>query len=104
MKSFFILKEFFEMIEDDPGIGPAHISLYAAILNGWINNNCVNPVKVSRDELMSTSKISARRTFYKMIKELEEAGFIKYEASINQFIQSEIYLMEPDVKLSQYRN
>src|SRR4051812_37226667 len=85
MESIPELLNFFKAIREDPRIGPAHISLFMAIIQQWNSNNCRNPVAVFSYELMCLAKISGIATYHRSIRELNDFGYIKYQPSFNHF-------------------
>ena len=82
----------FEKMDAETRITPFHIALYLALFRRWNLNFFKNPVSVSRDELMRTSKIGSVNTYTKCLKELDRFGSIKYEPSYNPHRGSLIYL------------
>ena len=96
MKSFEMeqlkpLSEFFLAIENDPRISITHIGIYAALLQYWRKHNYENPVQAYSHEIMSLAKIS-RATYQKIIKDLSEYGYIKYEPSYKRSQGSKLYI------------
>jgi hypothetical protein len=87
------LNRFFALIEDDPYIGPVHISLYMSLINYWIQNEYQNPFIVDRVGLMRISKINARATYQKCLHDLHKAGSIEYIPSYNRSGKSMVYLL-----------
>ena len=83
---------FYETIPDDPRISAVHISLYMALLLAFEQQGRENPVPVHRAVLMKQAKISARSTYYKAMRELEDFGYIRYLPSRNLYLESRIYL------------
>jgi hypothetical protein len=65
-----------------------------AIFQYWNAERFQNPVSVSRQELMRISKISAKATYHKCIKDLHNFGYIKYIPSYNPFKGSLVYLFK----------
>lgn len=96
MEQLKSLSEFFAAIEDDPRISITHIGIYAALLQYWKNHNYSNPVQAYSHEIMKLAKISARATYQKIIKDLSEYGYIKYEASYKRNQGSKFYIF-PEV-------
>ena len=88
------LSAFFEKISLDNRLNPTHVSLYMAIFQYWNAERFQNPVSVSRQELMRISKISAKATYHKCIKDLHNFGYIKYIPSYNPFKGSLVYLFK----------
>ncbi|TAN02255.1 MAG: hypothetical protein EPN39_00345 [Chitinophagaceae bacterium] len=74
---------FMAKAEDDPRLGPPHISLYLSLLLQFKKQGCVNPISVFSKSLRSTAKIAARVTYQKCIHELKEYGYIDYHPSYN---------------------
>lgn len=92
MDSLHQLLEFFGAAANDPRISPTHISLYLTLYQKWIMNHCVDPVHISRSDVMKTSKISGIATYHKCIKDLHEYGYIKYMPSYNRRCNTRVYL------------
>lgn len=88
------LSAFFDRIAVDERIHPTHISLYMALFQFWNLNRFQNPISISRSEMMVVSKIQAKATYHKVIKELHEYGFIVYKPSYNPFRGSEVELVQ----------
>lgn len=90
------LTGFFEKVVQDYDFNPTHISLYIAMFQAWNQNRFVNPVCISRDELMRISKISSKATYHKCIKELIEKGYIIYNPSFNPYKSSTVEIINLD--------
>jgi hypothetical protein len=88
------LSAFFDRIAVDERIHPTHISLYMALFQFWNHNRFQNPISISRTEMMVVSKIQAKATYHKVIKELHEFGLIVYRPSYNPFRGSEVELVQ----------
>ncbi len=88
------LSGFFQKIAVDNRLNPTHISLYMAIFQFWNAERFQNPVSISRQELMRISKISAKATYHKCIKDLHNFGYIQYIPSYNPFKGSLVYLFD----------
>ena len=86
------LTEFYKAVEDDPGTGAIHISLYMALLQQWNINGGINPVLMCRPAIMKAAKINARHTSNKCMKGLHEYRYIIYEPSLNPLDSSKAYL------------
>lgn len=85
---------FLKVIEDDPRIGPVHISLFMAILNAYKAQDMKIPISIFSRDLMKVAKISAGATFRKCIWDLHELGLIKYVPSFNPLLGSLIYILK----------
>ena len=88
------LSGFFQRVADDNRLNPTHVSLYMAIFQFWNAGRFQNPVSISRQELMRISKISAKATYHKCIKDLHSFGYIQYLPSFNPFKGSLVYLFD----------
>jgi len=65
-----------------------------AVFQFWNAERFRNPVPISRQELMRISKISAKATYHKCIKDLHNFGYIQYLPSYNPFKGSLVYLFD----------
>lgn len=88
------LSGFFQKVAADNRLNPTHVSLYMAIFQFWNSERFQNPVSISRQELMRISKISAKATYHKCIKDLHTYGYIQYLPSFNPFKGSLVYLFD----------
>jgi len=88
---------FLDRAAGDSCIGPAHISLFAAILYCYHYQNCRSPVHVSAIELQKLAKI-AGRTYYSCIKHLASHGYCVYEPSYSPKKGIRIYLGDEKIK------
>jgi hypothetical protein len=88
------LSGFFQRVAADDRLNPTHVSLYMAIFQYWNAERFQNPVSISRQELMRISKISAKATYHKCIKDLHTFGYIQYLPSFNPFKGSLVYLFD----------
>ena len=79
------LTGFYDKIQQDDRLNPTHISLYLALFQFWNLNHFQNPISISRNEMMSLSKISALGTYHKCIKQLQDFGYIEYLPSFNPY-------------------
>lgn len=79
------LTGFYDRIQQDDRLNPAHISLYLALFQFWNLNHFQNPISISRSEMMRLSKIAALGTYHKCIKQLQDFGYIEYLPSFNPY-------------------
>ena len=86
------LASFFERVATDERLNPTHVSMYVSLFQFWNANRFQNPISISRNELMKVSKISAKATYHKCMKELNEWQYLKYKPSYNPFKGSLVYL------------
>ena len=88
------LTGFFLRVSEDSRLNPTHISLYMAIFQFWNLERFRNPVSISRQELMRISKICAKATYHKCIRDLHNFGYIRYQPSYNPFKGSLVHLFD----------
>lgn len=86
------LAGFFERVAIDERLNPTHVSMYVSLFQFWNASRFQNPISISRNELMKVSKISAKATYHKCMKELNEWQYLKYKPSYNPFKGSLVYL------------
>jgi hypothetical protein len=92
MSAAGIFGSFMEMSIRDPRIGPAHVSLFAAIVHLRLRSDGDQPLVAYGRELAKLAKISAR-TYHACMKDLVLGGYIRYEPSFNPAHGSLIYLL-----------
>jgi hypothetical protein len=88
------LTGFFDRIIPDRNLNPTHVSLYIALFQFWNVNRFLNPISISRDEVMRISKISSKATYHKCMRELNDKGYVKYEPSYNPYKGSMVFLFD----------
>ena len=99
MKEMVEVLRFMELLQEDPRIGPIHISLAVAIIRLWSVQGCSNPVDVSARKLMPRAKIWGLGPYYRTIRQLDAYGYIRYEPSYNPEVPSRVYLEVAGVKI-----
>ncbi|WP_185097518.1 hypothetical protein [Epilithonimonas lactis] len=77
---------------------PTHISLYIALFQYWNFSRFRNPINISRDELMTISKINSRATYHKCLKNLHASGYIDYRPSYDPFTGSKVFMLDLTVE------
>lgn len=87
------LTGFFDLVIKDERLNPTHISLYISLFQYWNVNRFQNPISISRSEIMRVSKISAKGTYHKCMKQLHDYGYIRYNPSYNPFRGSLVHLV-----------
>jgi len=86
------LTAFYEKLARDDRFNPCHISLYLALFQCWNLNHFINPVSISRDQVLKLCKIGSNHTYYKALKDLCDWGYIQYEPSFSPTKGSLIHL------------
>ena len=86
------LTSLFDRLIEDQTIHPTHISLYFSLFQYWNINRFQNPISITREEMMLSSKIGSRATYHKCMRELNDKGYIKYIPTFNPFKASSVQL------------
>lgn len=87
------IREAYLNLIQDGRISVWHISMYTAFLYICLNNNCINPISVTRRTLMKSTHIRSIVTYHKCLKELQEWGYIHYVPSYNCYFKSRVLLL-----------
>lgn len=77
-----VILKFLMLVQDDPRISPAHISIFLAILSVAIRKGGHPEVIVYKKLLTRQAKISGR-TYQRCMKDLHQYGYIQYTPSYN---------------------
>jgi len=77
----------------DDRIKMPHLCLYMVLYQYLRQGDFLNPIKIRRKEVMQLSKISAKTTYHKCLKELEVWSYIKYKPSYHPSGKSEVYFI-----------
>lgn len=88
------LNGFFDLIIQDQHLNPTHISLYIALFQFWNINRFVNPISITRDEVMRISKISSKATYHKCLRDLNDKAYLEYRPSFNPYKGSMVSLFD----------
>jgi hypothetical protein len=86
------LNKTFEKFCEDERLTPFHVSLYFSLFQYWNMARFRNPLSISRDEVMRSSKIGSVNTYIRCIKELDQWQYIKYTPSYNPQKGSQVHL------------
>jgi hypothetical protein len=101
------LTAFFDRVVKEDRMNPTHISLYMSLFQFWNISRFVNPILISRNEMMVASKILSTATYHKVMKDLNEFGLIHYKPSYNPFCGSQVEMLnledEPVQGSNRYR-
>ena len=69
-----------------------HLTLYLALFRLWNRNRFKNPIYAFREELMEMARIGSKTTYFKIIKDLHNHGFVKYKPSHDPEKASKVHL------------
>jgi len=86
------LSGFFDRVAADDCLNPSHITMYLGLFQIWNANRFRNPISIARSELMRLSKVSAKSTYHKCLKDLHQLGYLQYLPSTNPLKGSKVYL------------
>ncbi|PZX51501.1 hypothetical protein LV84_03658 [Algoriphagus ratkowskyi] len=84
------LEEFMAGIEQDPRICLSHIGVFSVLLHSREEHGGVEPFPIHREQIMKTAKISSTATYFKIIRQLHEYGYIFYQPTFNRMSQSKV--------------
>ncbi|QEC56329.1 hypothetical protein FSB75_10640 [Flavisolibacter ginsenosidimutans] len=84
---------FFAVIANDPRINTTHVSLYMALLQYWKAHGFAVPFQVFSHDVMPLAKILSSTTYHQRLKDLNDFGYIRYEASYKRNIGSKIFIV-----------
>ena len=90
------LNNFYIKTYQDKRLSPHHISLYMAAFQMWNIHRFQNPISINREEMMTLSKIGSTNTYTKVIKDLDQWGYLRYEPSYNPLKGSRLHLYRFD--------
>jgi hypothetical protein len=85
---------FISRVVSDNRLKPVHISLSIALCHSWISNQFHLTYHVSRRLLMKSSRIRSKATYHKVLKELQQFGYVKYSPSYHPHQASEVMLLD----------
>ena len=88
------LTAFFERSGADQRIATTHIGIYAALLQYRMDRGFCNPIDAVTREIMRIAKISAHKTYYRCLKEMNEYGYLRYVPSKKKNRPSKIYFSD----------
>jgi len=91
------LNNFIENASNDERLSLTDFCTYIALLQCWIKNSFQNPVRIRRCQIMHLSKINAKTTYHKCVKQLQLTGYIKYEPSFDPQ-GSMVYILDISAK------
>lgn len=95
------LASYVKTVASDVRLKPIHISLYTALCSAWIASHYVTPCHVSRKNLMLSSRIRAKATYHRTIKDLQRYGYILYSPTYHPRKASSVCLLNLEDTTSQ---
>ncbi|SIN78812.1 hypothetical protein [Algoriphagus halophilus] len=92
------LERFIADIDRDPRICLSHIGLFSVLLYLREEHGGMEPFPIKREDLMKAAKISSTTTYFRIIRELHEYGYIDYYPTFNRMSLSQVKIREMDEK------
>lgn len=86
------LEEFMAGIEKDPRICLSHIGVFSVLLHMREEYGGMEPFPIQRDAIMKSAKISSTATYFKIINQLHDYGYICYLPTFNRMAHSRVQL------------
>lgn len=86
---------YFKMSEDDR-LSPYHLSVYNALFMLWNECGFADKLSINRNDVMRLSKIGNQNTYTKVLKQLNDYGYILYEPSFNPLKGSLVTIIRCD--------
>lgn len=88
----FHLLSFFCKVVNDPRISKAHMAVYMALFYLWSKQQFKGFLLVYSWQIMPIAKISTSGTYYTIMKQLHEYGYLEYRPSFYRKKASEVNL------------
>lgn len=86
------LEEFMAGIDQDPRVCLSHIGVFSVLLHMREEYGGIEPFPIRREEIMRAAKISSTATYFKIIRQLHEYGYILYQPTFNRMRCSQVKL------------
>lgn len=77
------ISRFYKRAGSDQRIGPVHIALYFALLHE-AGKTGINLLLPARENLMAMAKIRSTATYHKVLRELNQYGYIGYKPNFRK--------------------
>ena len=89
----FKLAIFIKSAISDERINRTQLSLFIALLNCWLEQNCNEQFKITRKILMQQSKIPAISTYHRCLHKLISFGYIEYKPTYDHYKGSKVKII-----------
>ncbi|GAC1312084.1 MAG: hypothetical protein NVSMB24_32860 [Mucilaginibacter sp.] len=86
----FRLAMFIKIAVADDRISRTQLSLFIALLNCWLEQNCNEQFKITRKIVMQQSKIPAISTYHRCLNKLIAFGYIEYKPTFDHYKGSRV--------------
>ena len=85
--------ELFGPLVEDGRVGSRHISTFLALLQLRERHGGPGPFFIKRGEIMRMGKLKGEGTYYRVMRELDEWGYIEYWPSNRKEGRSKVFLV-----------
>lgn len=92
MDAVELLKAFFDKASKDARISIGHIGLFVTLLQCQMKQDVEGPLVAYAAEIMEVAKISSTATYHRLIRELNDYGYLRYEPSFFKGVGSKFFL------------
>lgn len=92
MDGLELMFNFLEKARKDARIGPVHISLFTAMIKCWSEDGYPLSVNIISRDLMNVAKICSPTTYHRIIRQLDEFGYIIYVRTNSKWECSQVIL------------
>ncbi len=76
-----ILRLFYQKSQQDCRLNKAHLALFLSLFLYWESAGFPQKINVFSNQMMPLAKISSTATYNKLIRQLDEYGYIRYMPS-----------------------
>ncbi|WP_194975868.1 hypothetical protein [Aquiflexum lacus] len=84
---------FIKSIRNDPRICISHIGLFTVLYHQQVEYGGQAPFPINREEIMEASKISSTATYFKILNQLADFGYIRYMPTYNRMKNSTVQII-----------
>lgn len=84
---------FIRSIRHDPRICISHIGLFTVLYHQQLEYGGQAPFPIKRAEIMEAAKISSTATYFKVLNQLAEFGYIRYMPTYNRMKNSRVQIL-----------
>ena len=94
---FSQMKFFWEIVIDGEitiGLAPSHIAVYSFLFNQGNSLRWINWISLPRESIMHGARIKDKKTFYKIIHDLETFGFIQIRKGVANKIAAQYKIIK----------
>jgi len=85
MKHADVLNKFLSRIQEDPRIGFSHVAMFAAL--AFLSHDG-SSVQFFAKEIRLIAKINSPRTYFKLLKDLQDCRYIEYKRGFSRWEKS----------------